>query len=136
MDVRPLIARDAAALDVWFIAQGRRDLSAAGFLTDDHVIAIGAFVDGDLVGGAWGHRLARPDGLPMALLYELEVEDEHRRKGLGRAMVEAFRERARAQGCGSCWVITEASNRSATGTYQSAGGTRADERVIFHWDLT
>jgi ribosomal-protein-alanine N-acetyltransferase len=135
VDVRPLIAKDAAALDVWFIAQGRRSLSATAFLGDDHVIAIGAFVDDDLTGAAWGYRLARPDGKAMALLHDVEVEDPHRRKGLGKALVEAFREQARSEGCGSCWVITEAANDSATAMCTSAGAERADDRVVFHWDL-
>jgi GNAT superfamily N-acetyltransferase len=136
VDVRPLIAKDAAALDVWFIAQGRRDLAGAAFLADDRVLAVGAFVHGDLVGAAWGHVLARPDGGPMGLLYDLEVEDLHRRKGLGAALVAEFRRLAEQAGCATFWLITEDANPSAQALYESCGGTPERQRTIFHWDLT
>jgi GNAT superfamily N-acetyltransferase len=135
VDVRRLLAKDAAALDVWFIGQGRRDLSAAAFLADDQVLAIGGFVHDDLVGGAWGHLLARPDGPPMAMLYELEVEDPQRRKGLGQALVEAFRLEAKQAGCGTCWSLAAGSNRAANALYEAAGGQREGDRVVFHWSL-
>lgn len=135
MDVRPLLADDATALDVWFIAQGRRAHAAAAFLADERVLAVGAFVDGDLVGGAWGHVLARPDGPPMALLYDLEVEAAHRRKGIGQALVDAFRGEAERAGCATCWVVAEGSNRVATSLYDASGGQREGDRVVYHWVL-
>jgi ribosomal protein S18 acetylase RimI-like enzyme len=88
-----------------------------------------AYEGEDVAGMAYGHVLPRPDGAPpKALLYSIDVLEEHRRKGVGAALVRAFREAAP----GPLWVVTNASNEAAMRLYAATGGVRPHEDdVVF-----
>ncbi|MGH8914049.1 MAG: GNAT family N-acetyltransferase [Acidimicrobiia bacterium] len=57
-------------------------------------------------------------------------DEAHRRRGIGRALVEALRNLLVDRGCHGMWVGTEPDNRAAISTYRAAG---ADQSVTLTW---
>jgi ribosomal protein S18 acetylase RimI-like enzyme len=100
-----------------------------------HVLALPDFhvwiaeVDGALAGFAYSHELPRMDGATTVFLYELEVDERFRRRGLGRALVEASKRLAAGR---TMWVLTDDDNVPAKRTYGGTGGIPSPE-VVFRW---
>jgi len=96
-------------------------------LADLHVWV--AEEDGELAGFAYAHELPRIDGATTVFLYELEVAEPFRRRGIGRALVE---EANRLAGERRMFVLTDHDNEPAQRTYSAAGGSAASE-LIYRW---
>lgn len=58
------------------------------------------------------------------LLYSIDVATNHRRKGVGKALIAALQDVARDRGCDATWLLTNASNGAAMALYSAAGGRR------------
>jgi len=80
-----------------------------------------------------GVETTHPDKGTEMFLYELAVDDAHRRRGIGHALVAALAARAQERGCYGMWVLTDAPNTAAVRTYQSAGGTTQNEQLMIDW---
>ena len=103
------------------------------FLDGPGTVAFAATVETEPVGWAYGYILDRPDGHRMMLLYEMEVARAWRRRGIGRQLVGAFRQRAIDSDCNTMWLITEDSNVDAQMLYQLEGATPEGARLQFAW---
>jgi aminoglycoside 6'-N-acetyltransferase I len=67
---------------------------------------------------------------------EVGVAGTHQGRGLGRSLMAAILEDARASGCGEAWVLTDRSNTAATRLYAAAGGSLAPgDTVMFTFYL-
>jgi len=124
MEIRRLEPRDA---ELAHELVGRFKQCAPGaehlqdWLSDERQVLLAAFDRGAAVGWAYGYELPRIDGpQPMYLLYEIDVDVEHRRRGVGSALLETFLDMVP----GPVWLITNASNEPAMRLYRSAGGQR------------
>ena len=93
-------------------------------LDDVHVWI--AEVDGELAGFAYAHELQRIDGETMVFLYELDVDERFRRRGLGRALVEQAKALADGR---RAFVLTGLDNEPAQRTYAAVGGVATTELV-------
>jgi len=70
----------------------------------------------------------------MVCLYEVGVSEAHRRRGIGRAMVEELRRLCREAGVMKVWVIASRSNQAAMRLYAGTGGREGgDDAVVFVW---
>jgi GNAT superfamily N-acetyltransferase len=68
-------------------------------------------------------------------LYEIGVVEQHRRKGIGRALIEHLIATAKADGCWKMSVPTNRSNKAAMALYRSAGGEEgAADATGFWWN--
>jgi GNAT superfamily N-acetyltransferase len=100
-----------------------------------HVLSLGdmhvwvAEEDGEPAGFAYAHELPRLDGATIVFLYELDVDERFRRRGIGRALVE---EANRLAGARRMFVLTGHDNEPAQRTYSAAGGNAASE-LIYRW---
>ena len=68
-----------------------------------------AFVAGEaetVTGCCWGYYLQRPDISTMAYVHELEVAEQHWRRGIGRALMLAFLGAARQRGATKVFLTT------------------------------
>ena len=92
--------------------------------TDDH---------GQPVGMVSGVELTHPDKGTEMFLYELGVDSASPGQGIGRALVEARDEVARARGCYGMWVLTDADNDAALATYRSAGSDEGSGHLMLSW---
>lgn len=109
---------------------------AADFLSlPTHHLAI-AYVEDVPAGFVSGMEIADPTAAREMLLYELGVEEAFQRRGIGKALVAALRDRATELGCRNMWVLTDHDNVAALGAYQGAGAGDAEPNVLLEWDLT
>lgn len=104
------------------------DEAQTALLADDRTVFVAAF-DGEApVGFAFGYVLPRRHGRPrMFFVYELDVDERHRRRGIGRRLMEEL-----LFGQEEAFVLTDAGNEAAMALYASLGGTRVDSVM---WDF-
>ena len=113
---------DLAQLNDLFGSEWVQD-EADRFLADPDNLLLLATCDGQWCGALYGYRLQRLDWRRAGvLIYEVDVREPFRRRGAGRAMVEAIKAWAAKVGAFEVWVLTEQSNTPAKALYRSAGG--------------
>ena len=82
-----------------------------------------------------GVETTHPDKGTEMFLYELGVDEPARRRGVGRALVDALIALARERGCTGMWVGTESDNVAAERTFAAAGGRTMPQMVLLEWDF-
>ena len=100
----------------------------------DHLFI--AYLAGRPAGFARAHELRRLDGLrPKLMLYEIGTAPRFRRRGVGRALVEAAKELGRARNATLMFVITSSRNTAAMRLYASTGGRRLafDDAILSYY---
>lgn len=98
------------------------------FLEDRrHHIAV-AVDRGLVVGFASGVCYIHPDKHPELWINEIAVAPTHRRRGLGKAVLNALLEVGRSRNCTVAWVLTYRTNTAAVRLYSSLGGTEGADR--------
>ena len=102
---------------------------------DGHHVLI-AYVDGVAAGFVTGVEMVHPDKGTEMFVYELGVDEPHRRAGVGRALIEALHEVARGRRCYGMWALTEAANDGAIATYRATGAAEEANEVMFIWPIT
>ena len=80
-----------------------------------------------------GVEMTHPDKGTEMFLYELAVHEEHRNRGVGRALVRALAALAREHGCYGMWVLTDEDNAAALAAYRAAGGGDPEANVMLSW---
>jgi ribosomal protein S18 acetylase RimI-like enzyme len=102
------------------------------FLNDPGHHLLIAYSDGEPAGFVSGVEMTHPDKGTEMFLYELEVGEAHRRKGVGTALVEALKNLARERGNYGMWVLCDEDNEAANKTYRKAGGSDSAP-ILFDW---
>lgn len=103
------------------------------FLQDDRHHLLIAREGDEVVGFVSGVEMTHPDKGTEMFLYELAVDEPWQRQGVGRSLVEALGDVARARGCYGMWVLTDDDNAAALATYTSAGGGSRSPQVMLEW---
>jgi ribosomal protein S18 acetylase RimI-like enzyme len=102
-------------------------------LHDPRTLFLVAF-DGETPAGfVLAYALPRRHGLEVTLcVYEVDVAEGYRRRGIGRRLLGELEAVARERGIEEGFVLTEAGNAAAMRLYESAGGVRSD---VVEWDF-
>ena len=104
------------------------------FLSSERNVCVLATKGSDPVGYAVAYVLSRIDrSAPMILLYEVEVSPAYRRRGVGRALVNAVRDIARQAGACKMWTLADQGNAAALRLYASCGGLEPGENLLVVW---
>jgi len=111
-----------------------RDDAIRRFLDEGTHHLLVAYEDDEPVGFVSGVELTHPDKGTEMLLYEVAVDEPHRRRGIGRAPVASLAALARERGCYGMFVLTEHDNDAAIATYSDGRSVRADSIVMFTWE--
>ncbi len=102
-------------------------------VTPGHHLLI-AYEDDQPAGFVSGVELTHPDKGTEMFLYELAVAEAFRRRGIGKALINALREIARERDCYDMWVLTDGDNDAALATYRATGTTAESSHVMLTWD--
>jgi ribosomal protein S18 acetylase RimI-like enzyme len=96
-----------------------------------------AFVAGaEPLGWCWGYHLPRPDGTSMLYLHQLAVDENHRRQGIGKALLQAFMTAGTQSGATKMFLTTAADNHPARALYDALGGGLATQGpTVNYWFL-
>ena len=109
------------------------DAYLARLLSDDRFILLIAEIDDETVGALAAYELVKFEQERSEIyIYDLGVVDEHRRKGVATALIEALK--PIAQDCGA-WVIyvqADPGDDPALALYRKLG----TEESVFHYDIT
>ena len=110
-----------AALQFRKVDGGDRFLRAEGSL------GFVAIVADDIAGWCWGQHIVRPDDTSTVYLHEVEVAERFRRRGLGRALVEAFMDGGRRLGASRMFLTTGEANGPARALFEGLGAGLAEQ---------
>jgi GNAT superfamily N-acetyltransferase len=136
MSVRRLGIEDlpvAAAIIGRFAGSG--DLDPWDFLADPYTLLMVAEEDGHVVGVLSGYELVRPDGSRMMLIHQIQVDKPARRRGHGRALLDAALAVARARGHREVVVPAGPGDPGARALFAGAGARQAQLRQLYRWSL-
>ncbi len=104
----------------------------ARWLGQAHVFALIAEADGAVVGGLVAYELQKFERARSEIyLYDLAVAEEHRRRGIATALIEALKAQAAAQGAYVVMVQADYGDGPAVALYEGLG-TRED---VMHFDM-
>jgi ribosomal protein S18 acetylase RimI-like enzyme len=104
-----------------------------GLLADPRTLLLAAFDGGRPVGFVLAHELPRRRGDRAKLfVYEVDVAETHRRRGIASELLARLAGLARERGIRVGFVLTEEENEPANALYRSAGGTA---EVSVQWQL-
>jgi ribosomal protein S18 acetylase RimI-like enzyme len=108
----------------------------ATYLESPSTMTFVALAGPDISGWCWGYHLIRPDNSSMLYLHQLEVDETHRRTGIGRALLQAFMTAGAAAGASKMFLTTGADNTAARSLYDSLGGGLASQGpTVNYWFL-
>lgn len=94
-------------------------------LARDDFWALGAYQDGEVLGGLTAHTLPMTRGPYFELfIYDIAVRVEHQRKGVGRLLVSELQKRAGAT-VNNVFVAADNDDQHALDFYRALGGVAA-----------
>jgi aminoglycoside 3-N-acetyltransferase I len=106
-----------------------------GLLADPRTLLLVAFDGERPVGFVLAHELPRRHGGRANLfVYEVEVAETHRRRGIATALFERLAELASEHGIRTGFVLSEPDNGPANALYRSVGG--ATDSVTVEWTFS
>ncbi len=107
---------------------------AREFLGDPRHHIVVAIEGETVIGMVTAIHYVHPDKPPELWIDEVAVGVGHRRRGLGRRMLERMLEHGRELGCTGAWVLTERDNARAERLYAAAGG-RPQTSIMYTFPL-
>jgi len=104
------------------------------FLDDPHHHMVVALDDGVVVGMASAVDYVHPDKAPQLWINEVGVASSHRRRGIGRLLMQALLAHGRRLGCTEAWLGTEHHNVPARALYEALGSA-PESFVLYSFPL-
>ena len=109
-----------------------RDEYLQSLLTKPHFIALAAVTGDQVVGGLAAYVLEKFEQERQEIyIYDLAVQEQHRRKGIATKLINEIRKIARERGAYVIYVQADKVDDAAIKLYESVG-TKED---VFHFDI-
>ena len=133
MDIRRVTSPEAVVAAGHLFDTPPRADATRDFLADPRHHLFIAYADGEPAGFVSGVEITHPDKGTEMFLYELGVDEPHRRRGTATALVGALLDLARERGCYGAWTGTEDDNAAALATYRRASAELDHRTVTVTW---
>ncbi|MCB5203466.1 AAC(3)-I family aminoglycoside N-acetyltransferase [Neorhizobium sp. T786] len=105
----------------------------SNLLSKDHVIALVSLQNDEVVGGLVAYELQKFERQRLEIyIYDLAVDEKHRRRGIATALIEHLRDIARARDAWIIYVQADYGDDPAITLYTKLG-TRED---VMHFDIS
>lgn len=102
-------------------------------LADDKFIALVARIGGEMVGALAGYELVKFEAERSEIyIYDLAVREEHRRRGVATALIEAVKPIAREKGAWMIFVQADPRDAPAVALYDKLGV----REEVYHFDIS
>jgi ribosomal protein S18 acetylase RimI-like enzyme len=134
-EIRPATTVDEVVAASQLFDQAAKPEWAQRFLAAQGHHLLLAYVDNQPAGFVSGVEMTHPDKGTEMFLYELGVDEAHRGRGIGRALVNALKKLATQRGCYGMWVLTDRDNLAALRTYRAGGASRDDDQVMLTFEF-
>ena len=108
---------------------------AREFLADSRHHLVVAIEENSVIGFATAIHYVHPDKAPELWIAEVGVLEDFRQRGVARDLMRRLLALGSELGCVEAWVLTEKQNGAAIRLYESVGGQREDEPVMFSFQL-
>ena len=143
VDEGPAYPTGVPGIAIRLLAPGNEDVVRAlaaddrpgdpeALLGDPRTLMLVAFDDEQPVGFVLAHELPRRRGDRAKLfVYEIDVAETHRRRGIAAALLARLSELARERGIRTGWVLTDSDNCPANALYRGAGGATEAVKVLW-----
>ena len=106
------------------------------FIADPRHFMILAVRGDTVIGMLSAVEYLHPDKAPQMWINEVGVAPGHRRRGIGRRLVELMLNIARTRGCTGAWLGTEPDNTAARRCYDGVpNGKPAEAFLFYEWPL-
>lgn len=110
--------------------------SLTAFVEDERHLMFLAVDEGRVVGMASAVEYFHPDKPAQLWINELGVAGSHRRRGIGRQLVQALLAAGKQRGCAAAWLGTDADNAAAQACFASVTGAQSPEPfLLYEWHL-
>jgi len=111
---------------------GPGDAHLERLLADDKFIALAGWIDGEMAGALAAYELVKYEAERSEIyIYDLAVREEHRRRGVATALIEALKPIAREKGAWVIYVQADPPDAPAVALYDKLG---VREEVL-HFDI-
>lgn len=94
----------------------------ADILRDPSFLLLLAIENEECIGYLHGQTFHRLDGERMLLLYEVEISQDDRRRGIPTDLMDTALHLGVDAGLARCWLVTESDNTVARSLYESLDG--------------
>jgi len=112
------------------------DVNLFKLLSNNHFVAMAAFYENDLVGGLTAYELPMYSSDKSELfLYDLAVNPEYQRKGIGKRLIHHLKEYCITNGINEFFVMAHEEDIQAVEFYRSTGG-KSEKVVNFLYDVS
>jgi len=116
-----------------YVGEQPGDDYLSGLLGDPSFVAIGAVIEGQVVGGLVAYELRKFERERSEFyIYDLAVLEPFRRRGIATALIDALKPIARAAGGWVIFVQADAVDAPALALYDRLG---VREDGVFHFDI-
>ena len=106
------------------------------FVDDGRHIMVVAADNDTVIGMASAVEYFHPDKQPQLWINEVGVAATHRKRGIGRRMVQALLEVANERGCTFAWLGTDIDNEAAQACFGAAPEVEKPQPfLLYEWDL-
>lgn len=113
-------------------AEPPSDAYLEGLLAKDHVIALAALIEAEVVGGLVAYELDKFERARREIyIYDLAVAEAHRRRGIATGLIERLRELAVGRGAWVIYVQADYGDDPAVALYEKLGS----REEVLHFDI-
>lgn len=131
MTARRLDAHDVAVAKRLFLLMAREfgeqaeelsDFRVESLLSDPQFWVLATFAGDNVIGGLTAHTIPMTHKAASALfVYDIAVQMDHKRRGVGRRLIERLRDEAEQQGIGDVFVLADNEDEHALAFYRALG---------------